>query len=113
MSFKLYVPFCLFFIVHLQNLVHPTNSWDVSVEKTQEKKCNIVTSKDGDYKVVEKDPGTKFHKDCVNDLVLEKDGKKYCISGKGDDLLNCKNEGICAIFLNLSNLFLRALCMWC
>ena len=87
---KVYVSSCLLF--YLQNLVYPTNSWDVNVEKTQEKKCNMVTSKQGDFKVVEKDPGTKFHKDCVNDLVLEKDSKKYCLT-KGSDLLQCKIEG--------------------
>ena len=90
MFVKVYVSFCLLF--HLQNLVHPTNMWDVSAEEILEKKCDIVTYKEEDFNVVEKDPGTKFHKDCVNDLVLEKDGKKYCIS-KGNNLLECKNEG--------------------
>ena len=99
MFFKVYVSSCLLF--HQQNCVHQTNTWDVKIEETQDKKCNIVTFKDEDFKFVEKDPETKFHRDCVNELVLEKDGKKYCISGKGDDLLKCTNEGICVHFLNL------------
>ena len=87
MFVKVYVSLYLLF---LQNIVHPTNTWDINVENAE--KCNIVTFKNEDFNVVEKDPGTEFHKDCVNDLVLEKDGKKYCIS-KGNDLLKCKKEG--------------------
>ena len=91
MLLKVYVSFCLLI---LQNMVHPTNTWDANVEETQNKKCNIVTYKDEDFKVVEKDQEIKLSKDCVNDLVLEKGGKKYCIA-KGNDLLKCKKEGNC------------------
>ena len=81
MELELYMPiFLLFPSVHLQNA----------------KPCNIVNSqKHGDFKVVEKGPETMLKEECVNNLVLEKDGQKYCIA-KGDDLLKCK-EGKCKI----------------
>ena len=81
MQFKLFTPFYLLFpSVHLQNV----------------KPCNIVNSqKLGDFKVLEKGPATMLKEGCVNNLVLEKEGRKYCIS-KGDDLLKCK-EGKCKI----------------
>ena len=81
MELKLLMPIYLLFpSVHLQNV----------------KPCNIVNSqKLGDFKVLEKGPATMLKEGCVNNLVLEKGGQKYCIS-KGDDLLKCK-QGNCKI----------------
>ena len=60
------------------------------------KPCTIINSqKHGDFKVVGKGPETMLKEECVNNLILEKDGKKYCIA-KGDNLLRCK-EGKCKI----------------
>ena len=95
MSFPLYVAIYLLFPTHhLQNMVHQTKTWTDNVENTKVKACNIINSEElGDFKVVKKDPQTKLKKECVNDLILEKNGKKYCISGKGYDIIKCKNEG--------------------
>ena len=70
--------------------VSPTNQETFDFK---EKGCTTIKSKQGDFKIVGKDT-EKLHTDCVNNLVLEKDGERYCISGKGDDILECKSEGI-------------------
>ena len=81
MQLKLFIPIYLLFpSIHLQNV----------------KPCTIINSqKHGDFKVVGKGPETMLKEECVNNLILEKDGKKYCIA-KGDNLLRCK-EGKCKI----------------
>ena len=84
MSFPLYVAIYLLFPTHhLQNMVHQTKTWTDNVENTKVKACNIINSEElGDFKVVKKDPQTKLKKECVNDLILEKNGKQAYMAYK-------------------------------
>ena len=85
--------FLLFPIAHLQNFRFPSNLDTVNFEEQEVKDCNTIESPQGDFKVHVRDSGKKPHKDCVSNMVLEKDGKKFCISDKGDDDLQCKSGG--------------------
>ena len=84
--------FLLIPIAHLQNFRFPSNLDTVNIEEQEVKDCNTIESPQGDFKVHVRDSGKKPHKDCVSNMVLEKDGKKYCIA-KGDDDLQCKSGG--------------------
>ena len=72
-------------IVHLQ--IMDEHFWEKG-----DKKCNTISYNQEEFTFVKKDPAIKLHPDCVNDKILEKDGKKFCISGNGDDELKCKSE---------------------
>ena len=78
MSIKLYLLICVSVsIVYLQDIISPSNP-----------KCNTINVKEkGDFKVVGIDKD--LPSECVNNLALEKNGQKYCIS-EGDDELQCK-----------------------
>ena len=91
MQFKKFVPiFLLLSSVNTQNMDQTLNPEDENVDFKNRKKCPIIESPKGDFNVVgeSKDvPG-----ECINNLVLEKDNKKYCMK-KGNNLLKCKEKG--------------------
>ena len=90
MQFKKFVPiFLLLSSVNTQNMDQTLNPEDENVDFKNRKKCPIIESPKGDFNVVgeSKDvPG-----ECINNLVLEKDNKKYCMK-KGNNLLKCKQR---------------------
>ena len=92
MSFILCVP--VFLIIAIVNPQFVPSSFETAfVEEQEMKGCNTISSKEqGKFKVHDKDSGKKQHKDCVNNMVLERDGEKYCISDKGNDILKCESE---------------------
>ena len=57
------------------------------------RECKTVKSKQGVFKAVNKPTAIKIPKDCVNDQIYEKDGEKYCISAKGNNVLKCDYKG--------------------
>ena len=92
MTFILCIP--VFLIIAIVNPQFVPSSFETAfVEEQEMKGCNTISSKEqGKFKVHDKDSGKKQHKDCVNNMVLEKDGEKYCISDKGNDILKCESE---------------------
>ena len=92
MTFILCIP--VFLIIAIVNPQFVPSSYETAfVEEQEMKECNTICSKkQGKFKVHDKDSGKKQHKDCVNNMVLEKDGEKYCISDKGNDILKCESE---------------------
>ena len=61
-------------------------------EAIDDKMCETINSKKyGDFRVVGTSQEQPIPKECVNNLVLEKDGQTYCISGEGEDELECKS----------------------
>ena len=99
MSFKLLVlTGVIVSTVHLQimDTLYTENANFEDLSEKGEKECNTISYKKEDYKVVKKDPELELDPNCVNDKILEKDGKKFCISGEGNDELQCKQtEGRC------------------
>ena len=83
------------FTVSVQNIFSPSDYWsdNVDLKSFPLKGCETITTKQGDYNIVGK-IGKHLPKECVNNVKLEKDGEIYCISGRGDDKLECKeNQG--------------------
>ena len=62
-------------------------------EQRNVKGCKTVKSKEGVFKAIKKPPAMEIPKACVNKRIYEKDGEKYCISGEGNDLLECDDKG--------------------
>ena len=96
MSSKLYLLiFLLVSNAYLQDIFNPSNPWAEYVENQMREKCKtIIRVRDkGEFKVGGRISKEKLPTECVNDLALEMNGETYCISGKGNDKLQCKEEG--------------------